>query len=152
VNVRTVFTSGSLAVRVGWGVVLLVRTEKVLALLSGDSVPSGGAGPSGDPVLSGGAGPGDGAGAAGRRDLRRARTVLRVLGARQILQGVTEALLLGAHVPASTLRLPATAVDSLHAASCFGFAAMDQRWRRVAMADGMIASTCAMLDLALLGR
>ncbi len=145
-NVRTVLTSGSLAVRVGWGVVLLVRTEKVLALLSGDPVPSG------DPVLSGGAGAGDGAGSAGRRDLRRARAVLRVLGARQILQGVTEASLLGAHVPARTLRLPATAVDSLHAASCFGFAAMDQRWHRVAMADGMIASTCALLDLALLGR
>lgn len=65
--------------------------------------------------------------------LGTARTVLRVLGARNLVQACVE------------LRLPrpsvlAAAVDGLHAASGLAYGALDPGWRRSALLDAAVAA------------
>jgi hypothetical protein len=69
------------------------------------------------------------------RSTEAARVVLRMLGARQLLQA---AVSLARPTP-WVLALGATA-DGLHAASALGFAALDHRWRRRALLDAAVAS------------
>jgi hypothetical protein len=92
-----------LAARIGWGSALLAAPDLVFRLL-GDA-----------------------------DDNRRARRILRLLGARHLLQAAAEWRFAG---PA---RRAGVAVDSLHAASDIGFAVIDQRWRRAAAIDAAIS-------------
>jgi hypothetical protein len=82
---------------------------------------------------------------------RRARTVARVLGVRQLLQAaVSEAALApgtGSQDRAVLLGLGA-AVDALHAASMLGLAVVDAPRRRAGLADGLIALAFAADALA----
>lgn len=70
----------------------------------------------------------------GGADETASRRVLRLLGARHLVQGGVEALR-----PQARGELGA-AVDGLHALSAAGFAVADRRWRRPALLDGGVAS------------
>lgn len=72
-----------------------------------------------------------------------ARRIARVLGARHVLQAGVEL----AAWP-RWRRLGATA-DLLHAASGVGLAAVDPRWRRVALIDAALATSWAVVGIAL---
>jgi hypothetical protein len=75
----------------------------------------------------------------GTRLDRRASLVVRILGLRQLI----EALLAGAIPSPLTLKVSG-AVDGLHAGSMLALAAVDERRRRVALADAALASSlCA---------
>ena len=72
----------------------------------------------------------------------RARFVVRVLGARQLLQAA-----LGIAVPSRlTLRL-GSAVDALHAGSMLALAAVDSRRRGAALGDAAVAGSLAAAGL-----
>lgn len=64
----------------------------------------------------------------------RARTVVRVLGARHVVQAAVEQRDGGRH------RLLLAAVDWAHAASGLVLAAVDRRWRRPALTDAALAT------------
>ena len=64
-----------------------------------------------------------------------ARAVLRILGARQVVQGTV----LAAKPDEDLIRLGGY-VDLAHAATAFGFAALDRRWRRTALLSGVAAT------------
>ena len=64
----------------------------------------------------------------------RARTVVRVLGARHVVQAAVEQRDRGRH------RLLLAAVDWAHAASGLALAAVDRRWRRPALTDAVLAT------------
>lgn len=63
------------------------------------------------------------------------RGVLRLLGARQVGQGVV----LAAKPEEDLVRLGAF-VDLAHATTAFGFAVLDRRWRRTALLSGLAAT------------
>jgi hypothetical protein len=73
---------------------------------------------------------------------RRARTVARVLGVRQLAQAAASGRALapdiGTEDRAALLTLSAL-VDALHAASMLGLAVLDPPRRRAGLADGLIA-------------
>lgn len=135
------------AARLAWGLTLLAVPDRCIELAGGPSAgggssggagaPGGGAGAPGGGV--GGRQPGDGVGAPGAD----ARRIARVLGARHVLQAGVEL----AAWP-RWRRLGATA-DLLHAASGVGLAAVDPRWRRVALADAALATSWAVVGIAL---
>src|SRR4051794_27846608 len=87
----------SAAVRAGWGCALLLAPERLLELGARGPVPAG------------------------------AVTVVRVLGARQVLQGA-----LTAWAPTPAVTGLGAVVDALHGMTCVGLAALSPRWRRVA--------------------
>ena len=93
------------AVRAGWGCALLLAPERLLALGAGAPVPPA------------------------------AVTVVRVLGARQVLQGAVTAWM-----PTPAVTGLGAVVDALHGATCVGLAALSPRWRRVGLADAVIAA------------
>lgn len=70
----------------------------------------------------------------------RSRTVVRILGARHVLQAVVEA---GA---GPRLRRLGSVVDVLHALSALGLAGVDRRWRRPALLDAAVASGFAAVN------
>jgi len=82
---------------------------------------------------------------------RRARTVARVLGVRQLAQAaMSDAAMApgtGTGDRAALLSLGAV-VDTLHAASMLGLAVLDPPRRRVGVADGLIALAFAADALA----
>ncbi len=102
-------SSGLLAFRVIWGVVLLVTPGRALALLGGAD------------------------------DGHLARGVMRILGARHLLEAVAERRY------GRRVRAIAAAVDGVHAASAVGFAVVDRRWRRAALADAAVATAFAVM-------
>lgn len=63
---------------------------------------------------------------------------VRVLGLRQVLQSAVTAV-----APTGVAASLGAAVDAMHAGSDVGFAAVSRRWRRVALADAVIATTFA---------
>lgn len=75
----------------------------------------------------------------------RARSVVRVLGARQVVQAV----LTGARPSEVVLALGA-GVDALHAASMVTLGLFDRRRRRVALVDALIASGFASAGFAII--
>lgn len=75
---------------------------------------------------------------------RRARTTLRVLGARHVLQSLVS----GAQPGPSALRRAAL-VDGSHALSGVGLALVDRRWRRAALLDAAVAGAWTGVDLLL---
>jgi hypothetical protein len=94
-------------VRAAWGGALLVAPGAVLALTTRS-----------DPAFLG-----------------AARTVLRVLGARHLVQAGVELRRPGAAVLGA-----GAVVDGLHAASGVTLAALDRRWRRSALLDAAVAT------------
>jgi|tagenome__1003787_1003787.scaffolds.fasta_scaffold20650909_3 hypothetical protein len=62
-------------------------------------------------------------------------TVARVLGARHLVQAVVSAA-----APSGGVAGLGAVVDTLHAASCAGLAAMSPRWRRPVLLDAVIES------------
>lgn len=73
---------------------------------------------------------------------RRARTIIRLLGFRQLSQ----ALLTGARPTAAVLLLGAE-VDIAHAASMTGLALCSRRWCRAALVNAVIAAAFAFLEV-----
>jgi hypothetical protein len=73
--------------------------------------------------------------AAGHREPSGAVTVVRVLGARHLAQGLVTAA-----VPTGPVVALGAVVDGLHAASQFALAAAAPRWRRAGLADGLLAT------------
>ncbi len=98
-------------VRAVWGGVLLGAPGSVLSLTTGS-----------DPAFLG-----------------TARVVLRVLGARQIVQAAVEA-----RWPRRGVLALAATVDGLHAASGLALAAADPGWRRSALLDAAVATGFAL--------
>jgi hypothetical protein len=96
-----------LIVRIPWGAVLLLAPGAVLALTTGPDSPCGGP----------------------------ARVVLRILGARHLLQAGVEL-----RWPRPRILAVAAAVDGVHAATGVAFGAADRRWRRAALLDAAIAA------------
>lgn len=80
-------------------------------------------------------------------DSRAARAVLRVLGARHLAQAAVE---LGVPVPA--VAALSAGVDTLHALSGLGLAAVDGRWRRGALTDAAIATAFAVANQRIAAR
>lgn len=70
-----------------------------------------------------------------------ARLVVRLLGARQIVQGVVTR-----REPTRTVLCLGAAVDAAHAASMVGLA-FDRRYRRTALADAGIATAFAFVGI-----
>jgi hypothetical protein len=70
------------------------------------------------------------------------RRVLRVLGARHIVQAVLERCF-----GAGARRL-GVGVDVLHAATDVGFGVADSRWRRAALTDAVITTGFAVVGVA----
>ena len=98
--------------RTGWGALLVLVPRVPLAALTQGRQPVGG------------------------------RTLLRVLGARHVLQGVATLA-----VPSAlTLHLGAAA-DALHSASAVAFAALDDRERRAASLDALVAAGWAVASM-----
>jgi hypothetical protein len=101
----------AVAVRITWGALLCAVPGRVLKLMGGADE-----------------------GLAPRR-------VMRVLGARHVLQGLAEY-----RFGASARRLGVGA-DLLHAATDVGFGVVDTRWRRAALTDAGIATGFAVVGL-----
>lgn len=81
----------------------------------------------------------------------RARAVVRVLGARQLLQAaVLSAGANGAYGP--LLHRLGAVVDFLHSASMVALAASDERRREAAAADAVVAALFATAELAAAAR
>lgn len=93
-------------VRIPWGTALLVAPGAVLTLTTGRDATS----------------------------LRPARVVLRLLGARHLLQAGVEM-----RWPSPRVLALAATVDGVHAATGVGFAALDRRWRAAGLLDAAIA-------------
>jgi hypothetical protein len=74
----------------------------------------------------------------GDRPVTGSVVVARVLGARQVAQG-----LITAAVPTPTVLATGVAVDALHAATAVGLALLARRWRTVARTDAIIATALA---------
>jgi hypothetical protein len=72
---------------------------------------------------------------------RNPRRIMRVLGARHLLQALTEWHFKG------TARRIGIWVDALHAASDIGFACLDHDWRRAAATDATITTGFVLLGL-----
>lgn len=72
-----------------------------------------------------------------------AERTVRVLGARQVIQGVV--LLLH---PSKTLRAGAVALDATHAASMLALAGLDPRARRAALTSATLATGFAVANAA----
>ncbi len=70
----------------------------------------------------------------GKTEDRLARTVVRTLGVRHIVQGV-----LSARMPSVTTRRVGAGVDALHALTDVAYAAVNARQRRPAVLDACIA-------------
>lgn len=68
----------------------------------------------------------------------RAATMARVLGARHLLQAMGTAWAEAAGLPPVPVLLAGAAVDTLHAASMLGFAAISRPLRHVALADAVL--------------
>ena len=98
-------------VRAGWGGVLVGAPGSVLSITTRS-----------DPAFLG-----------------TARVVLRVLGARHLVQAAVEA-----RWPRPGVLTLAATVDGLHAASGLAFAATDRRWRRSALFDAAVALAFAL--------
>jgi hypothetical protein len=96
------------AARAGWGCALLLAPRRVAGVGTRGPVPGA------------------------------AVAVLRVLGARQLLQSAATA-----PVPTGAVAALGAAVDALHAGTCVGFAAVWPRWRRVALTEAVIATALA---------
>ncbi len=75
-----------------------------------------------------------------------AEAVVRVLGARQVVQALTLAAR-----PSRPLRALGAVVDSLHALSMVGLAAVDEDQRGPASASGLLAGTLAVWGGATIG-
>jgi hypothetical protein len=69
---------------------------------------------------------------------RAAVTVVRVLGARQLLQAAVTAV-----APTGRAAELSASVDALHAGTCIGLAAAWPRWRGAALADAVVATALA---------
>jgi len=82
----------------------------------------------------------------GRPPGPRARTVARVLGARQLAQAAVTVC-----APASEVVAVGAVVDLLHAASMFALAAVDQTPRRAEFADGLAATALAVAEPVVTG-
>lgn len=74
---------------------------------------------------------------------RRAITVARVLGARQVAQAVVTAAR-----PTSSVAAVSAVVDALHASSCLALAAAFPRWRRLALIDAAVGVALTAAALA----
>ena len=86
--------------------------------------------------------------AVGQQPDARVRAVMRILGARHLIQAVA----VGA-VPTSTaLHLGAGVVDALHSVSMIALAIADRRRRRPAAMDAVIAGLFAGMEFAAAGR
>ncbi|WP_285247667.1 MULTISPECIES: hypothetical protein [unclassified Pseudarthrobacter] len=86
--------------------------------------------------------------AVGQQPDSRVRAVMRILGARHLIQAVA----VGA-VPTSTaLHLGAGVVDSLHSVSMIALAIADRRRRRPAALDAVIAGLFAGMEFVVAGR
>ncbi len=86
--------------------------------------------------------PGVGVRVLGGRSTEGADWVMRVLGARHVIEAGLELR----HGP--RWRRAGGVVDALHSASALGFAQIDRRWRRVARADALVAAGFAALGLS----
>lgn len=64
-----------------------------------------------------------------------ARTVLRILGFRHLLQAAVER-----RRPTAAVLAAGAIVDGIHAATAVVFAAADRRWRRAAVLDAAVAT------------
>jgi hypothetical protein len=73
--------------------------------------------------------------------------VVRVLGARQILQAAVTA-----SAPTGAVAVGSASVDALHAGSCVGFAAVRGPWRRAALTDAVVATALAAVGWSCRGR
>jgi hypothetical protein len=69
------------------------------------------------------------------------RRVMRVLGARHVIQGLAE------HRYGGAARRLGVVADLLHAATDVGFGVRDPRWRRAAFTDAVIAGAFAFVGL-----
>jgi hypothetical protein len=80
----------------------------------------------------------------GANEARTPKRILRILGARHLLQAGAEQ-----YFGAEAFKLGAC-VDGLHALSGMGFACFDARWRRAALTDAAITGGFAACSLATL--
>lgn len=71
-----------------------------------------------------------------------ARVVIRILGARHLVEAGLELY----HGP--RWRQAGGVVDAIHSATALGFSALDHSWRRVAVADAVVAAGFAAVGLA----
>ncbi|MBN9102898.1 MAG: hypothetical protein J0I49_33110 [Pseudonocardia sp.] len=94
-------------VRIPWGATLLLAPHAVLAVTTGRD----------------------------RASLRPASAVLRILGARHLLQAGIEL-----RWPTARVLTAAAVVDGIHAATGVAFGLLDHRWRRAALLDAAIAA------------
>jgi hypothetical protein len=83
----------------------------------------------------------------GRPDTPVAADVLRVLGARHVVQAVAQTL-----QPAPTALYLGAVVDGLHGLSGLAFAALNRRWRRAALIDSAIAAGFALATALIASR
>ena len=74
----------------------------------------------------------------GDRPTKSSLIVARVLGARQVAQGVITAA-----VPSPPVLVAGAVVDLLHATTVVGLALAARRWRSVALTDAAVAATLA---------
>lgn len=73
---------------------------------------------------------------------RRAGVVLRVLGARQLVQSALVSLR-----PRRRVLTASAAVDAVHALTCLVLAALDPRWRRPVLLDAAVAASFCLATL-----
>jgi hypothetical protein len=78
----------------------------------------------------------------GGRETRLAEVVLRVLGARQVLQAAVTAV-----CPSRVVLIGGVGADGLHALSALGLAVVEPSQARVGLADAGIAATWMGMDL-----
>jgi hypothetical protein len=78
----------------------------------------------------------------GAPSTRPGRVVARVLGLRHLVQAMS----LGSR-PCPNLRRIGAMVDGIHAVSAVGWAALDDRYRRVALIDALIAGGWGLVEL-----
>jgi hypothetical protein len=105
----------NLMIRIAWGVALITAPRRMLRL---------GGGPAGE---------------------RGSDWVVRILGARHLVQAATSALL------GKRAKRFGLAADLLHAASDLCLAHFDPRWRHAALSDAAIAAGFICVDVANLG-
>lgn len=109
-----------IVVRALWGTALLVAPGRVLRLIGGAD------------------------------EARTATRLVRVLGARHLLQAIAGQALGDRAVAGQAVRIGVW-IDGLHALSDLGFACRDVRWRRASATDAAIASGFAAFGLYDLG-